>query len=295
MPELRGATVTTRNVEDAVSRYREWLGYVVVESGEVDDGLAASWGAPVSFGRSYALLQPASGAPVFLRFVEGSSEPGYQPLRTYGWAAIELCVSDTLAVNERLEGSPFRIIGAPRELDTMPAIFPMQVEGPDQEILYLTQIRDDPPEYDLPRAGSLVDRLFIVVLACADLERSMRWFERTLGLRLGSRIELEYRMLSRAFSLPQHHRHVIATAGHRRECFLELDQYPSNATPRPGSPGALKPGIALATFAHPDLGEIPPDDWISPPRVRPGLLYDGQIAGTLCAPDGTLVEVVQST
>ena len=41
--------------------------------------------------------------------------------------------------------SPFEIIGPPREIDGVPAIYPLQVRGPDEEIVYLTQIRADLP------------------------------------------------------------------------------------------------------------------------------------------------------
>src|SRR5690606_18824638 len=98
--------------------------------------------------------------------------PEYAPLRTFGWAAIEICVQDTLTTFARMSepDCPFEVIGPPRELDGMPMIFPMQVKGPDGEIVYLTQIRSDPPGMALPRAESAIDRLFILVLACSDLQ-----------------------------------------------------------------------------------------------------------------------------
>jgi len=290
---LRGATLTTPELDAAIGRYRDWLEYRVVETGQVPAALAASWGAPASAGRRYALLQPASSEPVFLRFVERDRCPEFRPLTTYGWAAIELCVRDTLAVNARLERSPFRIIGPPRELDGLPTIFPMQVQGPDGDVVFLTQIRGDLPEYDLPRARTLVDRLFIMVLACSDMRASMRWFSETLGVGLGREIEITYSVLSAAFGLPDAHRHTIATGVHERDCFLEFDQYPPQAAARPGATDVLKPGIALVTLARPDLDRIPAHAWILPPQPCRHLLYGGCRAGTLRAPDGTLVEVVE--
>jgi catechol 2,3-dioxygenase-like lactoylglutathione lyase family enzyme len=291
---LRGATLTTTDLEAAVARYRDFLEYAVVESGRVPESLAASWGTPSAAGRRYALMRPASGESVFLRFVEGERPPGFLALRTYGWAAIELCVRDTLAVNARLERSPFRIIGPPRELDGLPTIFPMQVVGPDGDVVFLTQIRGDLPEYDLPRARTLVDRLFIVVLACSNIAESMRWFSTTLGVELGRRIEIAYSVLSAAFSLPESQRHTIATGVQGRDCFLEFDQYPTQAAARPGRGHDLKPGIALATLAHARFGSIPTAEWIAPPQPGPGLAYDGRRAATLRAPDGTLVELIEA-
>jgi hypothetical protein len=275
-----------------MARYAAWLDYQPVERGVVDEALAASWGTPAALGQPYAICRPASGADVFLRFVAGIAPPEYRPLRSHGWAAIEICVQDTLAVHARLGQSPFEIIGPPRELDGMPAIFPMQVKGPDGEIVYLTEIRDDLPECDLPRARSLVDQLFIAVLACSDLRASMNWFERVLGIAGGAEIAITYTMLAKAFDLPITQKHRIATGLHERDCFLEFDQYPPQAVARPCRPGALPPGVALITLGVPSLDAIP-GDWIEPPRARPGIIYGNRRAGTLRAPDDTLIEIVE--
>ena len=93
--------------------------------------LATSWLSPASAGRPYAILQPSSLASVFLRFIEGSDVPAYQPMRTYAWAATELCVKDVEAVNSRLldVNSPFEIIGSPKPFNGFPTVKPMQVKG----------------------------------------------------------------------------------------------------------------------------------------------------------------------
>ena len=291
MRMLRAATLTTPDLDATVARYREYFGYAVAEEGRVPPTLAASWGAPAAADHPYALMLPQSAEEVFLRFIQSEEQPPFAPLRTYGWAAIELCVRDTLEVCARLEHSPFRIIGPPRELDGLPAIFPMQVQGPDGDVVFLTQIRADLPEYDLPRARCPVDRLFIAVLACSDIDASMRWFSENLEVEPGLRIELGYPVLSAAFSLPESHRHSIATGARRRDCFIEFDQYPARATARAGRPGDLKPGIALVSLAHPHE-TVPPGSWIAPPQPGPGLLYGGRRTATMRAPDGTLVEVI---
>lgn len=293
MELLRAATLTTPDLDAAVARYERFLDYAVVERGEVAADLAAAWGAPASGERRYAVLQPASGADVFIRFVEGEVPTEYAPLRTFGWAAIEICVQDTLAVKARMETSPFTIIGPPKQLDGLPAIFPMQVRGPDGEIVYLTQIRDNLPDYDLPRAASLIDKLFILVLACSDMEASAAWFRETLGIQHGRTMEIIYSMINQAFGLPDDSKHRLATGIHERDCFLEFDQYPPGATARPCAPGALPPGVAMTTLRHPAFSAIP-GPWITPPTPRPGAIYGGRRAGTLRAPDGSLVEVVEA-
>ena len=290
---LRAATLTVADPESSARGYVEWLGYRVVERGRVDPGLAASWAAPRAGGRRFIVLEPASGAPVMLRLIEGDTPASFRPLRTFGWAALEICVQNVLAVEERLRSSPFEIIGPPREIAGLPSIFPMQVRGPDREIVYLTEIRGDLPSYDLPRAAAPIDKLFILVLACSDLEGSLAWFEKHARLTVGRRMRIVYTMLAKAFDLPASDLHEIATMVHERDVFLELDQYPSAATSRASESGDLPPGICLATLAHPQFDRIP-GPWLAPPACRSGRVYGGRLAGTLRAPDGTLVELVES-
>ena len=233
---LRAATLAVADPEATAARYVQWLDYSVVDRGVIDADLAAAWGTPATAGRAFVVCRPASGQDVFLRFIQGDPPTDYRPLRTYGWAALELCVADTLAVAERMARSPFEIIGPPRELDGMPEIYPMQVRGPDDEIVYLTQIRGQTPGNRLPVAQSLIDRLFILVLACSDLAAARRWFSEDLKLAVGSEIALRYTMISKAFGLDMETKHVIATAGHDIDTFLEFDQYPDDGRRAAASP-----------------------------------------------------------
>lgn len=291
MKLLRAATLQVADPAATARRYVEWFDYHIVEDGEVDAALARSWGAPAAHGRRCIVLQPDSRAGVYLRLVAGEPVDNYAPLRTYGWAALEICVQDVLAVNERMRDSPFKIIGPPREIEGLPAIFPMQVMGPDREVVYLTQIRSDLPSYDLPRAERRIDRLFILVLACSDLDASIGWFERHVRLELGRKMDIVYTMLAKSFGLPQSDLHTIATLIHGRDVFLELDQYPRAATMRPARAKDLPPGIAMATLVQPDF-DLLKGPWIEEPRERGGVIYVGKRAGTMRAPDGTLLEVV---
>jgi len=291
MKLLRAATLRVADPAATARRYVDWFDYGIVEEGAIDAMLARSWGAPATHGRRYVVLQPASGAGVYLRLVAGEPVAGYAPLRTFGWAAIEICVRNVLAVNARMRDSPFEIIGPPREIEGLPAIFPMQVMGPDREVVYLTEIRSDLPSYDLPRAERLVDKAFILVLGCSNLDASIAWFERHVRLALGRRMDIVYTMLAKSFGLPQSELHTIATVIHGRDVFLELDQYPSAAMPRPRHDGDLPPGIAIGTLIQPDF-DLLPGPWIEEPRECSGAIYAGRRAGTMRAPDGTLLEIV---
>jgi len=291
---LRCATHSVVDLDAAKARFSQWLNYSVVEDGVVPADLAAAWGAPASAGRRYAVMQPASGAAVFLRFIEGDAVPDYLPIRSYGWAAIEICVQDVLAVNARMLSpqSPFPVIGPPTKIVGIDTIYPMQVRGPDQETLYFTQITTDAPDSGLPKAGSLIDKLFILVLACPDMRATADWFARTLKLDMTSPMAIRYSMISLAFGLPIVDLHEIVTAKYQGDVFLEFDQYPAGSVERPAHPGALPPGVSICTLFHPDFDALEAD-WFAAPVVRDGPLYAGRRVGVLKTPEGALLEVME--
>jgi len=293
---MRAATLSVADLDRSVGLYCDWLDYGVEERGELSADIAASWGAPSAAGRRFAVLRPSSGHDIFIRLVENRIHPDFVALRTYGWAAIEICVQDVLKANERILKSPFEVIGPPKEIEGLPAIYPMQMKGPDQEIVYLTQIRDDLPAFDLPRAETLIDRLFILVMACSDMKASLDWMSEHIQIDIGrDEMEIVYTMLANAFDLPHEQLHVISTMVHEKDVFLELDQMPPQATSRPHYDGELPQGVAIGTFWHPHFDKIDAyckDLWITPPMVHDSAVYGGKRSGTLRAPDGTLVEIV---
>lgn len=292
MTLLKCATHVVADLAATVDRYRDWMDYRLVEEGTVPDDLAQAWQAPASAGRAYALMQPASGEDVFLRFVEGDPVPGYAPIRSYGWAAIELCVSDVEAVNTRMLESPFEVIGPPKALDGFATVKPMQVRGADQETVYLTEILAPGPETGLPQPRSLVDRPFIMVLACPDLRKSAQWVKDVLGLPVIDPVAIRYSMITLSFGLDEDAKTELVTAKGGGQVFLELDQYPEGACERPRHPGALPPGVAITTMFHPDFARLE-GHWASAPVVREGPLYAGRRSGVLLTPEGALLEVIE--
>lgn len=293
MTLLKCATHVVADIDAAVERYGRDFDYTVVEQGEIPLDLAESWNAPETAARRYAVMQPASQSPVFVRFVEGDAVAGYLPIRTYGWAATEICVQDVEKVNERMIASAdFDVIGTPRPLDGFPNVKPMQVRGPDQEIVYLTEIRVDDPSSGLPQPQSLIDRPFIMVLASADLPATATWFADLLGLDVTDPISILYSMITLAFELPADEKHALVIARWQGQTFIEVDQYPDAAAERPCNPGALPPGVSIVSMVHPDLARLD-GHWVSPPVVRGGALYAGSRVGVLRTPEGALLEVME--
>jgi hypothetical protein len=164
---LRDIAIVTHCVADldtATAQWRTVLDYAVVESGRLGSDACAAWDAPAAAGQRYALLQPASGEPCYLRFVE-TGERGHGPPASWGWMATELLVQDPDALAGRFTGTGFRRLSGPGDLYPRPnAPRAMQVIGPSGELLYFTRLLPGGSRYGLRQARSWVDRPFICTL-----------------------------------------------------------------------------------------------------------------------------------
>jgi catechol 2,3-dioxygenase-like lactoylglutathione lyase family enzyme len=289
---IKCGTVSTPDLEAALSDYRDVLGLRVAESGEIDPELAITWGAPNAAGQRYALLQPQSGAECFVRLVEAPPHPGFAPTRTYGWAAFEITVRDVFDIAARIGGSGFETIGAPKEIAGMPQFIPMQVLGRGKEMLYLNQVRSDMATTDLPRAQSDVDHIFIAILATPDRAASLQQFKDQLNLDEGGTYVLNYTMINNAFGLPDGTQTTITMAQSGRLPVVEIDDYPPAASSRDRHDGMLPPGNAMLTLAVADLDKVKPE-FIGSPARRPGPLYRGRRAATQIGVGGELIELIE--
>ncbi|UVO54802.1 VOC family protein [Sphingomonas sp. SUN039] len=285
-------TATVPDLDAALTDYRDTLGLSVVESGTIPADLATSWAAPASTGARYAILQPQSGSRAFIRLVEQPLPPAFVPTTTYGWAAFEITVQDVFGWPAKLAGSGFDIVGAPKEIPGLPYFVAMQMLGRGREMVYLNEVRSNTPTSDLPPAQSPVDRLFIVILACAERPAVLDWYAQRLHLDIGADYTIPYTMISKAFGLPDDHLSTITMAQKGRMPIVEIDGYPEAATVRPCDTGSLVPGNAMVTLAAEDLDALDLD-WIAPPVARAGALYAGRRAATVRGLAGELLELVE--
>lgn len=291
---ILGGLSTVPDLARGIAAYRDVLGLELTEQGAVDRGLAESWGCPANAGSSYAVLRPASGAPCWFRLVEQPGHPDFVPTTSYGWAAFETTVADVWHWPDALPRGLFEIVGPPKVLENIePAFIPMQALGPGREMIYLNQVLGDLPETDLPRAGSPVDRIFIVVLAAPDRDAAVEWYAARLGLDRGNDYTLPYSMINDAFGLPPETQSTITMVQAGRMPIVEVDDYPQAAIGRPRHAGMLPPGNALVTLAVRDLDkcEVEP---IVRLETRPGALYEGRRSATVVGPAGELIELVET-
>lgn len=251
--ELRGVTIVTSDLDAACQAYGRFLDYRG-EVSRVTDQLAARWEAPSAAGCRMATLRPASGADRFIRFVE-SAVPAVAPFATAGWIAVELVVQDLAGTAARLADSPFRVIGEPAVLDFAftDQISAMQVAGPSGEILYLTQIGDDVPGFDLPQAQVPVDRPFIAVLATTQFEATVREYAALAGRDVPGHFTARISAIADALGVDREHRFTLTAMALDNATCIEIDDLsipPANNRPR--SACGLPAGIAFPSFAATD-------------------------------------------
>jgi len=286
-------TITTPDLRASTSAYQRYLGYRITDDGAVGRDTARAWGRSALASARAVLMEPESGADTYLRFVEGPSYVDYEPFACLGWNAAELLVRDVDRLADELRGAPFRIIGPPADLSFSDQIRAMQVVGPAREVLYLTQIKSKLPVFDTPDATSFVDRVFIVILGGASLDGLQDYYHEQHGLPRAPAMPSVISVLSAQFGLPPDHLHPIAAIPVPGQCYIEADQMPAAARPRPCFPGQLPPGVSMVSFEVdrlPDtvsgaLGEI---------HRSATLPYAGRRACACVGAAGELIELIEA-
>lgn len=291
---IKAGTVSTPDLDASLADYARWLGYREVHRGTVDADLAVLWNAPKQEGRRYAVTAPESGAGVFIRFVEGGEMDAYEPLKSLGWAALELTVTDVEALDRKLADSPFDIIGPPAYLDFADAIYPMQVTGRAGEVLYLNQVNASLPDYDLPKAQSPVDHIFITILATPDLDRGVAFYTENFGWSQGNEYEVAYSVINNAFGFDPDREHKLSMTCVGRMVNNEIDQYPPEAAERPNAEGELPPGVAMVSFITRSLDAVKTAPVAGPVR-RDEPPYDGRRVAVFRGSAGELVELIEQS
>jgi len=286
------ATVMAPDPAAAAGAYVDYLGYHEMLSATVPDDIAASWGAPAMSGRRVVAIQSESGNGAILRFVEGEPLGTYAPFTTYGWNALEILTSDVNSMPAKLEGSPFKIVGMPRDLYPSGSIRAMQTLAVAKEMVYLTQINEAPETGYLPKAKTLVDHLFITILGSDDFEGSRKFYSDNFEVILGDIHDMRVTGLNVAFDLDIETKHKLSTIRLADKATLELDDFPDGAKHREMREGEMPPGIALLSL------EVDSLDRVNLPFrgdviQRDGPLYRGRRAATIVGSAGEWIELIE--
>ncbi len=289
------ATVTllVNQLSGVESAYQEHLGYSTVHSGVVSAGQAALWDTPAMRGRPFVIMQAESGRPVYLRFIEDPAIVPPEAGTTHGWNAVELVARDPDALVRQFDGTPFEVVGPPRDLWAAPdAPRAMQAIGPARELLYFTRVIPSGFSIPMSAAASPVDRVFIMVVGGPSMPALRDFYGDTLGLPVGAVTPFRITTLSRALGLPVDTTYPLAIASLPREFLIELDEYPEQASERPVRSGSLPPGPAIVSFGVEELDAFDLV-WRAEPRRLSEFPYNGQRAGVTVGPAGEWLELIE--
>jgi hypothetical protein len=251
---IRRVTLAATDLDAVAHAYCEFLEYRVTGRGLVSETEAASWGAESSAGAATLTLQPAASDDFEFRFVASPASPDYVPLTTYGWNASEIMVQNVDAMAEKVADSPFEIVGEPRNLSFSDDIRAMQLRGPANEIIYLTEFKNPVPGLSVPVARSAVDRTFIVILGGPTMGGLQDFYHNTFGVPKAPAVESRVTMLSKALGVSIETLYPIAALGLEGESLIEVDEMPPQVGPRQRHQGWMPPGIAMVGF---DCNAIP--------------------------------------
>jgi len=289
---IKTATVSSANIEDTRKSYEDFFAYKVIEDSIVTNAQAEAWSTPKMVGKRQIIMGPESGANVYIRLVENDLVPEYECLKSYGWNAIEINVSDVDQLNINLQNSPFEIVGVPTEFDFSKAIYPMQAVGLSKELFYLNQVRGNLPDYDLPMAQSFVDHIFIMILATPDMDEAVQFYADAFGWSKGNTFHIPYSVINKAFDLPPETKSYLSMTCVGRVVNNEIDQYPEDTIVRPRKEGMLEPGIAMTTFMIKSLNNVKVPLLSDPVRIE-GAPYNGRRSACCIGSAGELIELIE--
>jgi hypothetical protein len=290
---LKIVTHSVESIEVATAAWTHWLGYQLVAEGRLNKDLCSAWDTPQSTGQRYCILQPASGAEVFIRFIENSIANSYTPA-SYGWSATELLVTDPDQLLRDLADSPFTHVAGPLDL------FPqqkspraLQMYGPSGELLYFTRILPGGSRYGMKGAVSPVDRPFIVPIGGPSMIDMHRFYGDQLGLRTMEPISFVNGIMARACGVDSQTPFSMSIAPiPGRRFLIELDELPGGLKYRPIPPGQLPTGMAMVSFLVECLEDIPVPLCARPETIQ-DLPYNGRRTAVIRGPAGEWLELIE--
>jgi len=290
-------TILVSNLSETEKAYTDYLNYQVVDRGVVSEVLAHNWQTPSLHQQPFALMQPASDENVYLRFVQDPFARQAKPMHRTGWNATEILVEnpDALAALFRdTPNAPFTIIGEPDFLTDKENVKAMQVLGPSGELVYLTNIIDpEKSAFDLGRATSPVDRVFIMVLGTHDMANTLEWYEKNLAQKALGPFDYKISVLSNTWGLPSDTMHSLSLIQLPAQFMLEIDEYPLGAKTPSDFTQQPAPGVLMVTFITDDLDNIKAQA-IDPANRIPTLPYSSRESMVIRGNSGELLELIEA-
>ena len=285
--KITAVTISTSDLSRMVEVYQEFLKYRITKSGQITAKESFAWGAENLTDADYVVMQPEKSNDFSFRLIHQPDQSNYIAFKSAGWNAAELIVEDVDGLAVKLENSPFKIIGAPADLSFTKDIRAMQVMGPANEILYLTQFKKIVPEFDNPKPRCFVDQTFIVVLAGKSLDEMQDYFHENFALAKATIIESRIRSISRVFNYPEDTKYKAAALTLKGQSMIELDELPKEGNKRYSLEGYLPAGIAMVSFHYYESREVLKNTYFSKLPF-----HESRICSVQKGPTNELIELI---
>lgn len=256
-------TMLTADIEGAANCYLNAFDWRIETHSKITKLQAESWGAPLLAGAAAIQVVGRNGS---VQFIECDLYHKPEPLKTFGWTALEICVDNVHSYTQRALDAGFEMLNEPVPLAGSAKPLPLiaaQLAGPAGECIYITQILGEVPNFDLPDVSTESGSIFICVLGASDLAASRAKLEQPFQLRRASDREVAVKVLNRVYQKPLTELHRISSLQLNGQNAIEIDQLPNTATARPKQAGYLPPGISIVTvigdLAEPTVVQLPDD------------------------------------
>lgn len=209
---------------------------------------ANSWQAMNLTGAKVLEVRGINGG---VRFIESAIYQNPQPLRTFGWSALEICVDDVHKYVGQAVKAGFKILNEAVPLSGTEKPLPLiaaQLAGINGEVVYITQILSEVPNFELPDVSKESGSIFICVLGASDLEKSRAVLESNFEVRRASDREVAIRVINRVYEKPLETLHRLSSLQLAGRNAIEIDQMPVQASQREKLIDNLPPGISIVTL-----------------------------------------------
>lgn len=215
------ATLVAPDLELTCTSYVAQLGLTVAARRVLDSAMADVLGLADLAGQPMVWLANSAGERI-LRVIEDPQAQVGEPMHRHGWLSLEVLVADVDALADELR-APFRILGAPANLELSDAIRASQVLGPCGEMLYLTSVKEPVPPFDLPMTDARLSHTFISVMTTPSRAATQAAWAALSG-ETGWAFDTKITVLNRAFGRDLAGRYPVAVVPLPGQCMVEIDE-----------------------------------------------------------------------
>ena len=261
---IETVTILTHDLATSADMYISAFGWQIKETEyKLRIQEANRWQATNLIG---ARVIEVSGINGGVRFIESTEHQKPQPLRTFGWSSLEICVDDVHKYVARAVAAGFTVLNEAVPLSGSSKPLPLiaaQLAGINGEVIYITQILSEVPNFELPDVSKESGSIFICVLGASDLEKSREVLESQFEVRRASDREVAIRVINRVYEKPLDTLHRLSSLQLAGRNAIEIDQLPTEGVRRKVAPNDLPAGISVVTVrgsvTEPKVIKLPDD------------------------------------